>query len=83
MDYYITILCNQYEFLSKFKRFDKDKFQNEVQDIINNFHPLNMSNEGAKEYRQRFVNVEVFIKDGRYNKDNVYKFNTNILNIKE
>lgn len=58
------------------KSHNSSIIKKEIADIINNFHPLNMSKEGVKKYRDRYKNVEVSVWV-EYNKDNpILKFNT-------
>lgn len=39
----------------------KEDFRNEMQENLKKLHPLNMSDEGAIEYRKRYVNSIVHV----------------------
>jgi antirestriction protein len=39
----------------------KSDFRNEMQDSLKNLHPINMSEEGAIEYRKRYENSTVHV----------------------
>jgi hypothetical protein len=39
----------------------KDKFRDEMQENLKKLHPINMSEQGAIEYRKRFANSTVYV----------------------
>jgi hypothetical protein len=63
------------------KSHNSSIIKKEITDIINNFHPINMSKEGVKEYRDRYKNVEVVVWVGYNQNSPILKFNTNELHL--
>ena len=42
---------------------NKKDFREEMQENLKKLHPINMSEEGAIEYRKRFENSKIFVFD--------------------
>ncbi len=57
---YVVYIDNSYwgQFTSK---KSKSNFRDEMQESLKKLHPINMSDEGAIEYRKRYENSTVYV----------------------